>query len=430
MLYTAWSFPPSRAGGVYRALATVNAFARAGWDVTVLTVPRQIFEMSTGIDASLEEKVAEGIRVLRVDPRATAHENDLRRWSRLRARNIELWRGIDRMRDIRRFPELSYGRWRPALERAAARVHSEHPVDLAIGTANPNVDFATGDYLHRRHGVPYVMDYRDAWALDVFTGEAAPNWVPGAGKLERRLLQSAAEVWFVNEPIRAWHEAHYGGADRMYVVSNGFDEYESPLTVPLREGRDGGLVFGYIGTISDQVPITQLIEGWRLARSDGRVPVNAQLILHGYVGHTGGGTAAEVIASAADVGVQFRGPVSKARIGDVYAGFDVLVLALGTGRYVTSGKVFEYLATGIPVVSVHDPANAATTVVQDAPGWVGARSLSTDDIAEALSESARVAEAQTPELRTAAQNWGARYARQAQLDPRIEALRDRVDEER
>lgn len=58
LLYTAWSFPPSRAGGVYRALATVNAFAAAGWDVTVLTVPRNIFLNSTGADFRLEEQVA------------------------------------------------------------------------------------------------------------------------------------------------------------------------------------------------------------------------------------------------------------------------------------------------------------------------------------------------------------------------------------
>ena len=43
LLYVAWGYPPCRGGGVYRALATPNAFAEAGWDVTVLTVDRETF---------------------------------------------------------------------------------------------------------------------------------------------------------------------------------------------------------------------------------------------------------------------------------------------------------------------------------------------------------------------------------------------------
>ncbi len=423
LLYTAWSFPPSRAGGVYRALATVNAFAADGWDVTVLTVPREIFESSTGVDASLESQVAPGVEVVRVDPRSTAHVSDLRRWSRFRARNIELWRGLDRLRDLRRFPELTYGRWRPELEKAAARVHARRPVDIAIGTANPNVDFATGSYLSRRHGIPYVMDYRDAWGLDVFSGEDLGSWVPGRTRVERRLLAGAAEVWFVNEPIRAWHARRFGGADRMHVVANGYDEYDVPLTVPVRPERADGLVFGYIGTMSDQVPIEPLVRAWRLAREDGRLPRSARLAVHGYVGHYGSGLAADTLARAEADGVSFRGPVSKSRIGEVYTGFDALVLALGTGLYVTSGKVYEYAATGIPIVSVHDPGNAATDVVKDAPGWVGTRSLDPADIADALVRTAAIAAAQTPAERAAAQRWGAQYARRAQLQPRIDALR-------
>lgn len=54
VLYVAWGFPPSRGGGVYRALATVNAFVAEGFDVTVLTADRETFEKYTGVDASLE----------------------------------------------------------------------------------------------------------------------------------------------------------------------------------------------------------------------------------------------------------------------------------------------------------------------------------------------------------------------------------------
>ncbi|MCR6703948.1 MAG: hypothetical protein NVV66_04415 [Cellulomonas sp.] len=84
LLYLAWGFPPSRAGGVYRALATVNAFAAAGWDVTVVTASRETFERYTGADASLEERVDPRVVVRRIPFAWPAQDTDVRRYGALR----------------------------------------------------------------------------------------------------------------------------------------------------------------------------------------------------------------------------------------------------------------------------------------------------------------------------------------------------------
>lgn len=425
LLYTAWSFPPSRAGGVYRALATVNAFADAGWDVTVITVPRDIWLSSTGADDQLEQRVDPRVRVERIPASVPAFQNDIGTWSWARARHPEFFKLADLWRDFAHFPEPNYGRWRPALEKAATRIHRERPVDLAIGTANPHADFVTGWHLHRRFGVPYVMDYRDAWQLDVFTGRKLITAVPQVARWERKLMATAAEVWFVNDAIREWHvQQHPEFADRMRVVANGFDEYEKPLAAPPRADRADGLVFGYIGTISDKVPLLPLLDAWAIARESEPALAGAELRIHGYLGHFGGANTAftEGLERARAHGVTFGGPVSKSTIGETYRGFDALVLALGTGRYVTSGKVYEYTATGIPIVSVHEPTNAATDVLRDAPAWVGARSIAVPDIVAALVDTARLAAAQTADERAAAQEWALQYERGRQLAPRIAAL--------
>ncbi|MCK2036325.1 glycosyltransferase [Microbacterium sp. SSW1-49] len=425
LLYTAWSFPPSRAGGVYRAVATVNAFANAGWDVTVLTVPEALFRTSTGSDEELARQIAPGVRVVREDPHVPAFQNDIARWSFGRARFPEVHKLLDLRKDFVHFPEPNYGRWRPGLEAMAERVHGEHPVDLAIGTANPHVDFIPGWHLNRRHGVPYVMDYRDAWQLDVFSGRRLITATRGVRRWERRLMESATEIWFVNDAIRSWHANEYAGeVDRMRVVANGFDEYRESLQIPVREERTDGLVFGYIGTITPNVPLAVLIDGWRRAREREQHLAGARLVLRGYIGHFGAGDAAasQAIEAAAPDGVSYEGPVGKSDIAAAYRGFDALVLALGTGRYVTSGKVFEYAATGIPVVSVHDPGNAATDVMKDSPAWVPAAALTTEGVADAFSRAARMAASQTAADRATAQRWGAQYSRSGQLDPRIAAL--------
>lgn len=425
LLYTAWSFPPSRAGGVYRAVATVNAFAAAGWDVTVLTVPEQLFRMSTGTDAELAAQVADGVEVVREDPEVPAFQNDLATWPWLRARHPELFKLADLRHDFRSFPEPNYGRWRPGLEAMAERVHARRRVDLAIGTANPHVDFIPGWHLHRSHGVPYVMDYRDAWQLDVFSGRRLVTATPAVRRWERRLIGSAEEVWFVNDAIREWHSREYPDfSARMRVVANGFDEYKDSLRVPVRPEREGHLVFGYIGTITPNVPLDTMLDGWSRARTREPLLADAELVLRGYIGHFGSGdaSAAKRIEAAATEGVRYDGPVGKTDIARTYRGFDALVLALGTGHYVTSGKVYEYAATGIPVVSVHDPGNAASDVMNGSPAWVQTETMTAEGIAAAFAEAARMARAQNPTARAAAQTWGAKYSRIAQLAPRIEAL--------
>ncbi|TFV83794.1 glycosyl transferase [Microbacterium sp. dk485] len=426
LLYTAWGFPPSRAGGVYRAVATVNAFAAAGWDVTVLTVPRELWLGSTGIDADLEQRVDPSVRIVRHPAPVPAYQNDVTAWPAMRARHPEWWKLADLWRDYRFFPEPNYGRLRPILESAAERIHRDRPVDIAVGTANPHVDFVPGWHLSRRYGVPYVMDYRDAWQLDVFSGKRLLTATPGVRRWEAKLLAGAREVWFVNDAIREWHASqHPGSAERMRVVANGYDEYAEPLAVPVRPSRDRGLVFGYVGTVTEKVPIPALLAGWRIARREDPSLAGARLRIHGYLGHFGAVDAAlaRLLEDARADGVSYEGPVSKAAIAGTYAGFDALVLALGTGRYVTSGKVYEYAATGMPIAAVHDPGNAATDVLSASPVWTPTRSLSPEDIAIALRRTASLALTQTSEERLAAQEWGRRYERSAQLAPRIAALR-------
>lgn len=429
LLYVAWGYPPSRGGGVYRALATPNVLARNGFDVTVLTATRETFINSTGADLSLEDQIDPGIEVVRIPFPWPALETDIRKWSALRAMAPRAWRRRQRVVDVRDFPEVSYGPWRRPLERAALRIHQRRPVDLVIGSANPNVDFMAGDVLNRRHGVPYVMDYRDAWMLDVFDGGLLHEEGGRVDRLERDLLDRAREVWFVNEPIRAWHaNRHPHVADRMHVVANGFDAQFAPEPSVRPPGvRDPRrpLTFGYIGTASKKVPLAQFAQGWRLARADERLR-DARAHLWGYLGFytLPNAELVQLVDDFAADGLSYCGPVPKREVRATYATFDVLLLILGAGQYVTSGKVFEYAASALPIVSVHDPGNAATDVMRGYPLWFPVTDLEPASIAAALTAAAQAARTADDATRAQCARFAAGYSRELQLLPRVAALRD------
>ena len=425
MLYVAWGFPPCRGGGVYRALATANRFAERGWRVTVLTADRETFHRFTGADLTLEERIHPDVEVVRVPFEWPILEADLRRWTRSRAKNPKLWAKMRTKRDQIPFPETGYGPWRGTIEKAAERIHRANKVDLTVATANPHVAFTAAYHLHQKFKVQYVMDYRDAWLLDVFSGDRLHDPKSRAARWEHKLVQSAREVWFVNDPILEWHQALYPEhAAKMHTVANGFDPDLVPDTQDRGPVVDKPLVFGYVGTVSPKVPLADFVKGWQLAKQQSEDLRDAKAKIHGYLGYYAQPRAdmLATIEAAAEDGVSYEGPVGKAEIARAYDEFDVQLLMLGKGRYVTSGKVFEYLATGLPIVSVHDPVNAASDVLRGHPLWFPVRDLEPESIAEALVEAARAARTADEGIRAKAREFGAGYRRDLQLDPRIEAL--------
>lgn len=429
ILYVAWGYPPSRGAGMYRALATANAFARDGWKVTVLTATRETFERLTGSDPEAEKFIDPRINVVRVPFDPVLGEMDLRKWSRARLYSPLLWNFARWIHSRLNFPESGYGSWKSPLTTAAEEIHREHTVDLVVGSANPNVDFTPGMRLHRKHGVPYVMDHRDAWHLDVYTGKRVGTRFSRSNRLERRLIDDSLEAWFVNQPIRDWHAAEYPRrSDHFHVVANGFD----PIfldSVPSHHGdANRGLTFGYLGTIYGPIPLRETLEGWRLARAESTTLAQSRLVFRGRLGHFAEPDAATaaLLNEYRDDNVSHLGPVSKTQVSEVYREFDALLLVISRSRYVTSGKVFEYAATGLPIAALHHPETAATSVLSGHPRLFPVSAPTPRNIANALIATAENALASTPRDIERTRQWAAHLSRDAQLLPRVSALRAEV----
>lgn len=430
LLYVAWGYPPSRSAGMYRALATSNAFAREGWRVTVLTTTRETFERLTGSDPETEASIDPRVTVVRIPFDAERSDDNIANWSRLRVFSPLLWTALRWIPAWFSFPERSYGGWKGALVAAAEQIHRAEPVDLVIGSANPNVDFAPGWHLHRRYGVPYVMDHRDAWHLDVYSGKRTASRLSRSSRLESRMFARSTESWFVNAPIRDWHAAeHPAKGDDFHVVANGYD----PEFVQAERDRlpdpDAGLVFGYLGTIYGPIPLREALDAWRLARTRSPLLARARLVVRGRLGHFSEPDAAtaELLDAYRADGVSYEGPVSKTAVSSVYRSFDALLLIISRSPYVTSGKVFEYAASGLPIAALHDPVTAATSVLAEHPARFGVERVDVEQFAAALIATGESAARQTPASIAATQEWARQFARDEQLRPRIRALRAVVE---
>lgn len=430
LLYLAFFFPPSRASGVYRSRAVANRFARDGWDVSVLSGPVDHFNAaSSGLDDALAATVDPAIRI--------AHPafEDARPpgWARLLPGPLR--RATDPMRRYGDFPE-KYAGWSGNALREALRLHREQPFDLVLATGNPFSAFAAAEVLARRTGLPYVLDYRDSWTLDLFTNKPAfPEGHP-AYRWEADFIDSAAAITFVNDALRDWHAKRYpDAAERMAVVPNGWDPDVLPETTA-DPPPEGIVRFGYMGTVTAQQPVIRMAEGFRELRARD-LPFTPRLRIHGHLGYFADG--AEKLQRKLGIGpflsaeepdpdlIRYEGPVSKTAVGEVYARTDVLVFLAGGSRYVTSGKIFEYMATGKPIVSVHKDGSAAEEYLERYPLWFKPETLEAHHVAEALERAADAARHPDPTLAETARAYARRFTRDRAVESLARQCRDLLD---
>ncbi|MGP3752415.1 glycosyltransferase [Streptomyces sp. IBSNAI001] len=426
LLYFAIGFPPAAKSSAFRMRETANQFAAAGWDVTVVTIAEESWLRDSGVDHTLSESVDERVKVVELPLARADLETDIRLYSEERALHPGPWLQALRKEALKSFPEPVFGGWRGALEEAALRLHRERPADLVLSSCTPYVQLAAVRRLWDEHQVPYAVDFRDGWSLDVIDGVEAFPKDSEAGRWELSLLEHALSLWVVNDQIADFYRARYPEyADRIHVVRNGYDRDSVP-PVTDRADDGGGLVFGHLGTVSFSVPLLEtVLAAWRTARSREPLLADARFEVRGHIGAGANREAnrhIDVLRSAADDGVIVGGPVPKAQVADVYAAWDALVLIIIGGPYMTSGKVYECMATGLPIVSMHAADHDASRLLDGHPLWTGPRGLDEERLADAFCEAARMVAEATPERRAAARAHGSAYARDSLMATAVQRL--------
>lgn len=357
-----------------------------------------------------------------------AWEKDVRQFGKLRRNFPTAAASLYKMFQSKVFPE-HYLTWIPGVLSSAVKAHFKDKFDLVIATGNPFASFAAAQTLGRLLRIPYAVDYRDSWTFNQFTEELKFPEDSKAFEWESKVLRDASEIVFVNDGMRQWHIDRYpDAADRMTVVPNGWEPelLGAAEYVPPDDKRP--LRFGYLGTVTSYLPLEELFDGWRLARSHPLLQ-DAELNIHGHLGFfpTDVAPLMERLPLSEDIGVHYRGAFDKTEVKTLYAQTDALVFCVPGARYVTSGKVFEYMASGKPIVSAHRPDIAAAEVLEGYPLWFHGDKLSAEDVARSFIEAAEAARGADRTQHALAVKHAHSYTRTATLGPWEERMRTLVE---
>ncbi|MEV0025626.1 glycosyltransferase [Streptomyces atroolivaceus] len=434
MIYLAIGFPPAAKSCAYRMRETANQFINAGWDVTVVTIAQESWERDSGVDLTLLDQVDPLVNIVELPLAREDLETDIRLYDEERALKPNQWVAQLRVRQTETFPEPNFGEWRGALEQAVLDIHREHHADLLLASCVPYVNLAAAWRLWEDARVPYAVDFRDGWSIDVIEGVEAFSRESELGRWEQKVLDHAVSLWVVNDPIAEHYRTRYPDfADRVRVVRNGYDADSSPGRAH-QPDPESGLVFGYLGTVNFTAQhLETVLSAWRAAREQEPLLANARFEVRGHIGNGAGREAnrhAEILKQAETDGVRFGGPAAKAEVASIYAGWDAMVLILIGGRYVTSGKVYEYMATGLPIVSAHVVEHDASNVLSGHPLWTGAVGLDEEALTRSFVRAAHMAVETSDDVHAEAMAHADQFTRESLMTVAVKELIDQLSADR
>lgn len=427
VLLIAYEFPPSAGGGVQRISKFAKHLPENGWLPQVLT-GRPV--SGRPIDAGLEAGV-EGIPVERLASRhvATAVARALRPFKRAARRGASDTGGLP---DAPARPPASSRisrwiaspddavLWARAVPAAARRMHRARPFDAILASGPPFSALVAAIRTGRELGLPVVLDMRDPWA-----GNAQAVWPTAwharrAAALQAEASSGAAMVIAVSEEIA--DEAREFGASQVEVIPNGFDPEEMPPWAP--DGT-GPLRLAFLGRFYAGVADpTGLLEGIARARERSALPHDLRLEVVGPDAPWVRDAARRAGVEDAVVFLGFR-PYREA-LG-IVAGCDagVLVIADVPGAAgVYSGKLFDYLGIGIPVLLHGPPSGAAANVVRESGCGAVVPYGDVEGVAKALVDMAEAKRTGSSSC-TPAPAVRERFDRRRQV-ARVAAMLDRV----
>jgi glycosyltransferase involved in cell wall biosynthesis len=141
------------------------------------------------------------------------------------------------------------------------------------------------------------------------------------------------------------------------------------------------------------------------------------LDLYGHLGFSGRQALQLRQVFESDDYVNYRGPVPRDQVANLYAGADILYLPLYDSPYVTSGKVYEMMATGKPILAWGAESAGALRPLQGYPNLVRADTARPSSWREAMATAARMAREPSGELARSSREFATQYERDRQLEP-------------
>jgi glycosyltransferase involved in cell wall biosynthesis len=340
VLVLSYHFPPLGGGGVQRWVKHVKYLPDAGWEPIVLTTRSSVYHAR---DATLTADLPADLTVLRA--------RELSWGRRLRSALVRV--GLPAPRILAGWPDAHAG-WIPdATRQALAAVRHRRPA-VMVSTSPAVSAHVVGLLVARATGIPWVADFRDEFVHNPWP-DPKPRLVQTAdNRLEaavcrtaRRVLVTADAAQIVGAP---------SGHPKRITLTNGIDrsDLDSVAVTP----ADDRFRLSFVGSLYREIDLAPVLAAVRRLAARGAIdPGACEVRVVGNVGVRD--------LDAGPVSLVRTGYVDHAGALEEMASAGLLICYVPPQGSPTPGKIFEYLASGRPVLCVTRQDNFAWRLVED-----------------------------------------------------------------
>ena len=425
-------FPPGGGGGVLRPLKFATHLSRFGWLPVILTIRE---EDCRGHDPSLLERLPDEVEIHRtrtlLPPRRTAEMRVAE--GTTTAEDERMTHGLrGRLRDLLLVPDSRVAWW-PFAAYRALRIHRGAGFDAIYSTSPPNSTHLLGRWLKHRTGRPLVCDFRDPWshAFEETRAHERPSRRRAETRMERRVIRDADAIVVTAPGFQdLLRDAHPSEPEsKFHLITNGYDPDDYADITPKRFDR---FAIVYTGKAQAMYGPELFFDGLRRLVAE-RADVAERCEVH-FLGEFDPTLRSLVKEPPLSRMVTFHGHTPHAETLAYQLGADVLLLTLADLEAMRvrriSGKVFEYIYAGAPILGLVPPASPTADVIREVDGGVVVPPGDVGEVATAIgrffdSYASGELRAEIEGSRTARRDAIAHYSRMALTEGLAGILNDR-----
>lgn len=368
VLIIAYYWPPSAGSGVQRWLKFVKYLRQYGWEPIVYTPENPDFDIQ---DPALEKEIPPGVEVLKtpikepfswyakwIGKKGTQQVNPVMKGEgKLNWKSkMALW-----IRANVFIPDSRMLWIRPSV-RFLHKWLKTNQVDAMVTTGPPHSMHLIGLGLKAHTNLPWLADFRDPWTkIDFYHELKLEPWADRRHKnLEKSVLNRADHIVVVGQTMKNDYQA--STTKPITVVTNGFDPADIDLEPEAK--LDQAFTIVHIGMLGKARSHQIFWQGLHELRQE--YPAIAQkLQVHIY------GIADPIvqqqIADFSDKSwIRFLPYVPHHEVIQIQRKARVLLLSVNDvpmAKGIITGKIFEYLAIGRPILCIGPPDGDAAAII-------------------------------------------------------------------
>ncbi|NKB69234.1 MAG: glycosyltransferase [Candidatus Latescibacteria bacterium] len=246
-LFIAYHYPPARTSGTERTTKFQRHLPACGYRIRVLT--------TAAFGPASEAETVQAWEPLALYRRLFGGKGDSGSIASQQRTDPGLLKGlVNWLRRTVFIPDLQIT-WLPAALWRGLMLLRRQPIDILYSTYPPASGHLLGLALSRLTRIPWVADFRDAWIYDPL--DPALTQMPWRRRLEKRLeravvLRAGAVIAATQVTADYLKQAYPQRADRIHVITNGFEPDEFPPCAP--PPTEGPLQLVHTGAFSYSHP--------------------------------------------------------------------------------------------------------------------------------------------------------------------------------